>query len=184
MIPPLPVNFTALDRRLSSTFSICSGSALSVRLGSPLRKTSAIRLRSASGVKAWVTDRTKPTSSTGCMWAVTLPACRRVRSRIWLISRSRRCVLRSIRSPCSRASRLSAPKRPSSRLLSGPSINVSGVRNSWLRLAKSRDRSWFNCASLTFCAASCCSFRCNSAVRISIRPVSSTARWRRLRTRH
>jgi hypothetical protein len=133
---PSKVNFRALDIRLRTIRSHMSRSTgtgagsggQSTRRVSPAFSAAERNMLTRSAVTA--------ARSTGSYDAVSRPDSRREKSSSVLTSLSRRSALRwtsSVRSRCAGGSGASVSARASSH---GPSMSVSGVRNSWETLEK------------------------------------------------
>ena len=133
---PAKVNFRALESRLVTTFSQWSGSSRTGR-GSGGQSTSrASPPRSTAARKPLATAVVRAARSTGCSAVVALPA-----STLEKVSRSStslrsRCDPRSAVSTRSRCTAGSGASSSATASPSGPSMSVSGVRNSWLTLVK------------------------------------------------
>ncbi len=137
-------------------FSTISGSASMVWSPSSISTRSARPERSVAARKTAADSRTTRARSTGLKCAVARPASTREKSSSALTRRSIRSAPRwaiAIRS-C-----WAAGAGSSSASASGPSISISGVRNSCETLAKNSvlDRSSSISASARACSASCTS---------------------------
>ena len=117
LLPHLAVDMHRLRRAAGSRTSNSS----------PARSMAERKLLARSSVSA--------ARSTGSKEAVTRPASMRAKSSSELTSLSRRSELRCATSSCARSGAGSVRDRRA-RLRSGPSISVSGVRNSWLTFEK------------------------------------------------
>jgi hypothetical protein len=151
-IAPSKVNLIALDSRLKTTFShiprsTCTGSSdgtQSTSKASPARSIAARKTLASSAVNV--------PRSTGSKRACIRPASMREKSSRLFTSRPSRSALRWMTSTSSRT-RSPASARASRSSAAGPRIRVSGVRNSWLTLAKNVV---FAASSSASSSARCC----------------------------
>ena len=135
-MPPSNVNLNAFDRRFRTIFSHMPTSSRTGCGNGAQRTSNARPALSITERKPLARSAVNAGKSTGATFACMRPACTREKSSSVFTSRSSRSALR--RTSCSRSrwaagSGSSASARLSS---SGPSISVSGVRNSWLTLLK------------------------------------------------
>ena len=136
--PPAGVNFKALKTRFRTIFSSLSGSASNVPNSGSMRVSSRSRLSSATCCAALARPRMNSSSSSGSRLTAIRPDSSRTRSSRSLISFNSRMPFECMVTSTSRV--LSSIERSNrcSRVSSGASSSVSGVRSSWLMLAKNR----------------------------------------------
>ena len=108
----------------------------------------------ASGWAAPVSWAAKPTRSTSSVSRLRPPSSSWASSSRLLISLSRRIALRRIRVNCRCWSSLRGSRSSSSMPSRGARMRVSGVRSSWLMLAKKRLLSWSWALSASLASAS------------------------------
>ncbi len=135
-ISPSNVYLKALDSRLRTIFSHMSRSTNTGAESGGQSSTRRIPAASTAARKTLASSAVKAARSVGWYRARTRPASMREKSSRVLTSLRRRRPLRlTTSSSCLTAGGSSQEPRPS-RSSTGPSISVSGVRNSWLTLEK------------------------------------------------
>ena len=134
--PPSGTNFIAFESRLSKTRSSFSGSA-SRATSSDVSTESSTSRSLATTSKSETVRRTSSTRSTRDRSSSIPPVSSFATSRRSLTCLSSTCALRSIVPRSRRVSSSHSPEVKSRRV--GPRMSASGVRSSWLTLARNTD---------------------------------------------
>ena len=160
--PPAGVNLSALNMRFSTIFSSLSRSASTASSAGSTNVSSLMRLSSATCRAALARPLTNSATSSGSCLTSMRPDSRRTSASKSLMSLSSLMPLACIVSSRLRVSSSNARLKRCISDSSGASSSVSGVRNSWLMLAKKRLLIWSSSRSLRLLSSSAARFLFNS----------------------
>ena len=144
--PPASVNFTALLVRFASTRRSFSQSPIMRGTSKSTRVVKATPFLAATGAMADSTIPTRSFKSTSSRFSVSEPAWMRAHSSTLSTISSKMAPFLSISSNWRRASGRSGPM-DSPKSSAKAKMEVSGVRNSWLTMARKSDLYWLSRAS-------------------------------------
>ena len=167
-VPPISVNFTAFDSRLRSTWARRRSSPCSIGSVRASSVVSAISAACAAASACRTAARTRRATSTRSDARSKRPDSMRATSRMMLISPSR---LRpdSLIWRANSATRAGAGLSDSRSSASEKPITAfSGVRSSWLMVARKRDFAWFAASAASLARRSSSSARRASVTSVNV----------------